>query len=157
MMGARGPKKGSGATAEALALLRADPLRTNASLARALGVSRERVRQIRKEAGLPSSRPPLVPCRACGKPSASRAKNLCPKHLYREQHGIPLDAPDKRRHRAPCSDCGDRPSKVRGRCERCAYRAEPAWRAAAIRRTAECKARKFVGVVIDESSILKRR
>jgi hypothetical protein len=125
---------------EALALIRSRPEATNAALARVLGVSRERVRQIREAAGLPSSQPPKMPCRVCGRASSSRTKNLCPKHLYREKHGIPLNAPNKQRQ--PCSDCGKAPAKVRGRCAKCAYHADPAWRAAAQRRQAEYRQRQ---------------
>jgi hypothetical protein len=129
-----------GVVCEALTLIQARPEATNASLSRALGVSRERVRQIREDAGLPSSRRPPAPCRVCGAKSQSRARQLCPKHLYREKHGIPMDAPPKRRQ--PCSDCGKAPAKVRGRCAKCAYHADPAWRAAARRSQAEYNRRK---------------
>ena len=134
-MGARGPK---GVAEEAVELLRAgqtDPATAGTrdyAVAEALGVSRERIRQIREAAGLAKA-PARRRCRICGKPAGRRANDLCYMHLYREKRGIPLDAPPMRgsnQVRRLCSDCGAVPAKVRGRCQKCARQFDPVFREA---------------------------
>ena len=87
-------KHESSRTEQIVTLREDNPCSTGASIARAVGVSRERVRQVLSKRGLENSRvTPKKMCLNCGKILPYRRTRYCTWGCHKEHHRIPIECP----------------------------------------------------------------